>query len=1643
MRNLKKILALVLALIMSLSLMATAGASQFPDVDDSNPYKTAIDVLDELKVFQGFDDGTFKPTDTLNRAQAAALVYRIATGDVEGKYVDNYTDMAQSKFADLDGYGWAKGYINYCQNAEIVVGTSSTTFEPGKQVTGYQLLVMLLRTLGYGKENEFADPMGWELQTAKIAEREGILKNITSGDLGAPAARQMVAEILFQGLLTPTVEHTQLNGYTKGITLGKKNLGLEKLEGIVMANEYASLTSDSTLADGKTALKTADKTYTLNVGSTLDDIGEYRFTYVIPASGSRNSDLVCTGLFGEDANVTFESTDEKDISSASKFASVTGMNSDSATEHFVNFSNNAYVSSDYRLSYVLNANDLDADEIAALLADGADGRDANGKIVPDNDPTIVEYVKIIRPNTRLSSLDRYWIKAIFDEADKKDDYIEGEVYVGTQSNKDISDDISYSEFVDTYLKDGRAATVTANDNGNWIKAIDNNNDGVAEYIFKVIYTFAQVSRVKDDTVTLDVKNETLDTTDDINELTNEPVVCADELGVGDVVYYAIIDGKAQTYVPEMVTAKIDKVNRNTLTATTTDGAEYVQSDVHEHIQSTAFESGVKNLSGTWTYDLYLDRGGYLAAFTQTTTAENYALLVDGWFMAQRGGDEYAAKVYNRETKELDDTDITSGGSWFIGNSNSDNNRWNSIKALGGSNSTGALNDDDGANNPWIRTTVVALSEDGAAVPVDTVYNEKSRVVRMLATEDNKIPGRTEIKADAYQTSGSDSRAYAYKDTTKGEQVEVRALTSTVYYVVYPLTISNGVVTNYLVKEYVGYGNVPDTVKNGKIDDVYAVGTQQNRLSGIDNDVTDDTNVNYYYTADVVVVEMQEYQGAAEEVFIYDVPEVHNSVTIENVGVIRGDGSNDNVDIDFARSELRYYNPAYGKTIDPGLYYMYETETEGLYTIEPMDHDDIRTSRYATGWSATSYGTVEKDYVEVNAFTYNAAATAPFHTTQTNKTYEYGLTGDSKLYSLSYSDYNRGLDVTDRDYSADLSVYDAEKDDLNDYLGEIVDRTNNDTKNDAYDYENDTDRVYWNHNDLLVKYDSNNKVVYAISFANFEGKYWNLAQNIWNDVKPSVAVTSNPVVKFYDTEATLNGTVYTAAPVKFGQTVDGAVWGIQVTGGTIVMANSTINDDKDAAQTTKNGDGITYTGTILGDDGNYYTYSFAQEPETLKHGQITSADMDKIIVSRPTTDVNGVDQYTFNINPAEVQTTVKSMVEGGVMLAFDGHAILDETDAHPNGYVAYDQYGNVVDINQACLTVKTIRFYLKNATGETYEAVATCTTDVVSWNASGGALCTVTVQTKIGNAGSASNDTAHDVRLFLNWEYPGSPNNNEVQPTGGNNYTYKVPAGASLMLVAESKDWDMTSGTWGVNAGSYNNALNGTWKDGTHWNAVNVNANWTNFTVTFTAPAKPDAPPTASITGSVAGVTLPTTTTSQVGPDGTASFEIEVTNGRLPVLSASNSAVVDLVKGAVGTTTTTWTVNVSGIGASGTTVTVTGLGPETYTINTTGFTGADNAGKVKMTGIAVTLSGGDTLAANDAVLTYSIMRLADATSEWKEVASGEWKNLAVSATGDIFGGGGFSTTDTFTAGSYRVIATLTIESTGQVFDNLTTASFNIA
>ena len=99
-----------------------------------------------------------------------------------------------------------------------------TNFYPDQTVTGYQALAMILRAVGYDKNNEFQGN-GWEIRTASTAQGLGILKNINQGTLGTAATREMVAEILFQAILVPTVTYTPALGYSQYVSIvgGTKN----------------------------------------------------------------------------------------------------------------------------------------------------------------------------------------------------------------------------------------------------------------------------------------------------------------------------------------------------------------------------------------------------------------------------------------------------------------------------------------------------------------------------------------------------------------------------------------------------------------------------------------------------------------------------------------------------------------------------------------------------------------------------------------------------------------------------------------------------------------------------------------------------------------------------------------------------------------------------------------------------------------------------------------------------------------------------------------------------------------------------------------------------------------------------------------------------------------------------------------------------------------------------------------------------------------------------------------------------------------------------------------------------------------------------------------------------------------------------
>ena len=274
MRNLKKILALVLALVMSFSLMATANA--FKDSEKiTGTYEEAVEVLNALKVFQGYDDGSFQPQGSITRAEVATIIYRIVTGDVEDKQVGIYADY--NKFNDVKSTSWYAGYVNFCANAEYIKGYDAKTFGPNDPVTGYQALAMILRAVGYDKNGEFTGS-DWQVQTAAVGKKLGVTNNVSEGTLGTAASREVVAEILFRAIQVPQVTYTLAFGYNDS-TLGVKNdsIGYEtfKLIGAVDANDNWGRPSKEWKLDKAPYNKVLETSDTKLVSIAIDPIVSY------------------------------------------------------------------------------------------------------------------------------------------------------------------------------------------------------------------------------------------------------------------------------------------------------------------------------------------------------------------------------------------------------------------------------------------------------------------------------------------------------------------------------------------------------------------------------------------------------------------------------------------------------------------------------------------------------------------------------------------------------------------------------------------------------------------------------------------------------------------------------------------------------------------------------------------------------------------------------------------------------------------------------------------------------------------------------------------------------------------------------------------------------------------------------------------------------------------------------------------------------------------------------------------------------------------------------------------------------------------------------------------------------------------------
>ena len=222
MKNLKKVLALVLAFACAFTMFAGAAFTDEADIVNAE----AVDLLTELNIINGYSDGSFNPEGDVTRAEFAKMIYVIRNGgnDDASAHANNPTS-----FTDLTD-SWYQGYIKYLQNTGIVAGKTATQFDPDGNVTTGEALKMALVLGGYRADKAGLTGTKWLTNTVTLATTNRLLNDVNSSITGA-CTRQDAAQILANALDMTAVRYSEIvedfvNDSEDGLALGGSSISV-------------------------------------------------------------------------------------------------------------------------------------------------------------------------------------------------------------------------------------------------------------------------------------------------------------------------------------------------------------------------------------------------------------------------------------------------------------------------------------------------------------------------------------------------------------------------------------------------------------------------------------------------------------------------------------------------------------------------------------------------------------------------------------------------------------------------------------------------------------------------------------------------------------------------------------------------------------------------------------------------------------------------------------------------------------------------------------------------------------------------------------------------------------------------------------------------------------------------------------------------------------------------------------------------------------------------------------------------------------------------------------------------------------------------------------------------------------------------
>lgn len=633
MKNLKKVLAMVLAFACTFTMFA--GAKVFEDVPAGSDYSEAITMLSDLGIIQGKDDGKYHPEDTITRAEACAMIARMMTGDPNvSQYVgaQNFTDVAKGS--------WKDSAIGYCYINNIVIGVGNNKFEPDRAITDAEFITMVVRAMGYETPDM---AQGYPYTYMSNAQAIGLLDGVNMV-ANTDALRGEDAQVIYNALFADYARGAKLVNTTHGTSVETYPTLAESVWGLERA---AVGTWDKDGKDDETAELTNCKAHTwVVIGADTSDSGRI-LAYPV--------DDDTTDLYTEGKGGAYSFKYDGDIE-AIKGYQVELWGQGSHGEPTWENKNDKYVwSEDWEIKAIKTVKGQSEYDYNPSMADS---KSDNGTIELDD-----------------NSLD---LESVADNAKKVDGIYAVDQYVSKKYNDtDIKKDDDVEEALN--VRDGAQ-----------YKLMDWDSDGDVDWVVVSSANYYKVEKANSKRVTVVAMKdegdyETQDKSDswtwkldDITEIDGVKYnFKAEDLEEGDIVEvtYTVAYDKGEK--DEVVTANVsvvdpeakslDKVSTKGGLTLTFDDEEIavaennLQADTIVPANPAIYRDFNSEELGT-DFNLYLNRNGFIVYSDYATETANYAMVLDVENGSDRAGNRDLAVVdlLLADNSVAKDVELTSG-----------------------------------------------------------------------------------------------------------------------------------------------------------------------------------------------------------------------------------------------------------------------------------------------------------------------------------------------------------------------------------------------------------------------------------------------------------------------------------------------------------------------------------------------------------------------------------------------------------------------------------------------------------------------------------------------------------------------------------------------------------------------------------------------------------------------------------------------------------------------------------------------------------------------------------------------------------------------------------------------------------------------